>query len=114
MLRHVSAAGLSYQRYRAIGDFAAVLSQAEHAMNKIGAAQMESELGWCRSNAGPEPGSRYFNCDDIEEKVVSSFVPRPFTTLMIATEIPAAIRPYSIAVAADLSFRKTLSVWIMP
>jgi hypothetical protein len=56
----------------------------------------------------------YFNCDEMEEKVVLSFVPRPFTTLMIATEIPAAIRPYSIAVAAVSSFRKALSVRIMP
>jgi hypothetical protein len=45
----------------------------------------------------------YFNCDEIEEKVVLSFVPRPFTTLMIATEMPAAIRPYSMAVAPDSS-----------
>src|SRR5476651_2555796 len=35
-----------------------------------------------------------------------SVVPRPFTTAMIATEIPAAIRPYSIAVAPELSFTK--------
>jgi hypothetical protein len=45
----------------------------------------------------------YFNCDEIEEKVVLSFVPRLFTTLMIATEMLAAIRPYSIAVAPDSS-----------
>lgn len=41
----------------------------------------------------------YFNCDEIEENVVSSLVPKPLTTAMMATEIPAAIRPYSIAVA---------------
>jgi hypothetical protein len=34
---------------------------------------------------------------------VLSVVPRPFTTLMIATEMPAAIRPYSMAVAPDSS-----------
>src|SRR4051794_29339097 len=34
------------------------------------------------------------------------FVPRPLTTVMIAIEMPAAIRPYSIAVAPDWSFRK--------
>jgi hypothetical protein len=38
--------------------------------------------------------------------VVFSFVPRPFTTAMIATEIPAAMRPYSMAVAPHSSFRK--------
>jgi hypothetical protein len=45
----------------------------------------------------------YFNCDEIEEKVVLSFVPRPFTTAMMAMEIPTAIRPYSMAVAPDSS-----------
>jgi hypothetical protein len=51
----------------------------------------------------------YFNWDDIELKVVFSFVPRPFTTAIMATEIPAAIRPYSMAVAADSSCEKALS-----
>ncbi len=30
-------------------------------------------------------------------------VPRPFTTVIMASAIPAAIRPYSIAVAPDSS-----------
>ena len=47
----------------------------------------------------------YFNCVEIEEKVVWSFVPRLFTTAMMATEIPAAIRPYSMAVAPASSAR---------
>src|SRR3954454_18082096 len=34
------------------------------------------------------------------------FVPRPLTTVMIAIEMPAAISPYSMAVAPDWSFRK--------
>jgi len=38
------------------------------------------------------------------EKVVFSWVPRPTTTVIIATAIPAAMSPYSIAVAADWSF----------
>ena len=37
---------------------------------------------------------------------VLSFEPRPCTTAMMATEIPAAIRPYSMAVAPDSSFTK--------
>ena len=49
----------------------------------------------------------YFNCVDTEENVELSFVPRPFTTAMMATAMPAAIRPYSMAVAADSSFRNT-------
>src|SRR5208282_4747753 len=38
--------------------------------------------------------------------VVLRFVPRVLTTAMIATEMPAAIRPYSIAVAPLSSVRK--------
>src|SRR3954453_11083163 len=38
--------------------------------------------------------------------VVLSFDPRPCMTAMIATEIPAATRPYSTAVAPDSSFAK--------
>jgi hypothetical protein len=38
-------------------------------------------------------------------KVVVNFEPTPCTTAMIATEMPAAIRPYSMAVAPDSSFR---------
>ena len=34
-------------------------------------------------------------------KVVLSVEPRPFTAAMIASAIPAAIKPYSIAVAPD-------------
>ena len=34
-----------------------------------------------------------------------SLVPRPFTAAMMASEIPAAIRPYSMAVAAVSSFK---------
>ena len=41
----------------------------------------------------------YFNCDEIELKAVLSFVPMPFTTVIMAMEIPAAISPYSMAVA---------------
>jgi hypothetical protein len=38
--------------------------------------------------------------------VPCSVVPTVFTTKIIATAMPAAIRPYSMAVAPDLSFRK--------
>src|SRR5664280_645342 len=43
-------------------------------------------------------------------KVVLSCVPRPKTTAMIATEMPAAIRPYSMAVAPDSFFRNATSL----
>src|SRR5262252_6675573 len=39
-------------------------------------------------------------------KVALSFEPSPCTTAMIATEMPAATRPYSTAVAPDSSFTK--------
>jgi hypothetical protein len=56
----------------------------------------------------------HFNCDEIDENVVWSFVPMPFTTAMMATEMPAAIKPYSMAVAPDSSFRKASSFVTMP
>jgi hypothetical protein len=44
----------------------------------------------------------------IDENLVLSFEPKPFTTEMIASAIPAAINPYSIAVAAFSSLRNRL------
>lgn len=41
----------------------------------------------------------YFRELLIEANFVLSLVPSPFTTAMIASEIPAAISPYSVAVA---------------
>jgi hypothetical protein len=52
----------------------------------------------------------YFNWVEIDENVLLSLVPRQLTTAMIAMEIPAAIKPNSIAVAPDSSLRKALSV----
>ena len=50
----------------------------------------------------PEKGPRnYFKELLIEVNWVLSVVPRPFTAAIIASEMPAAIRPYSIAVAPD-------------
>ena len=48
----------------------------------------------------------YFSAFFTVPNVELSFVPRPCTTLMMATEIPAAISPYSIAVAPVSSFAK--------
>ena len=56
---------------------------------------------------------RYFSADETDEKVVLRLEPSPFTTEIIARATPEAMRPYSIAVAADLSFRKAFSVLIM-
>ena len=43
----------------------------------------------------------YFNELLIEVNWLFRLVPRPFTTAIIASAIPAAIKPYSIAVAPD-------------
>ena len=52
-------------------------------------------------------GGGYFSELLIEVNLLLSLEPMPFTTLMIASEIPAAIKPYSMAVA-PLSSRKNL------
>jgi len=52
----------------------------------------------------PTPLS-YFRAVDTLVKVVFKPVPVACTAAMIATEMPAAIRPYSIAVAPDWSFQ---------
>jgi hypothetical protein len=51
----------------------------------------------------------YFNELLIDVNLVLSSVPSPFTAAMMASEMPAAINPYSIAVAPDssaMNFRK--------
>ena len=45
----------------------------------------------------------HFNDELIATNLEPIFVPKPFTELMIARLMPAAIKPYSIAVAADSS-----------
>jgi hypothetical protein len=50
---------------------------------------------------------RYFSEVLIEPNVVLSVVPRPFTAAMMASEMPAAINAYSIAVA-PVSSRQNL------
>ena len=49
----------------------------------------------------------------IEVNFVFRLVPRPLTTAMIASEMPAAIRPYSMAVAPDSSFTKRINRFFM-
>jgi hypothetical protein len=41
------------------------------------------------------------SCEEMVVKVLLSCEPSVLTTVMMATEMPAAIRPYSIAVAPD-------------
>jgi hypothetical protein len=47
----------------------------------------------------------YFNDVLIDANLVLSFEPIPLTTAIIASEMPAAMRPYSMAVAAVSSAR---------
>jgi len=47
--------------------------------------------------------STYFNAVETVENVVFKFVPSACTVAMIATAMPAAMRPYSMAVAPDSS-----------
>src|SRR4249919_3222563 len=67
-------------------------------------------LAWARRlrRYGEADGGRLTACAYLNAlcTVVLSFDPRPCMTAMIATEIPAATRPYSTAVAPDSSFAK--------
>jgi hypothetical protein len=53
-------------------------------------------------------GVNHFSAVCTLVKVVLRLVPTPCTTAMIATAMPAAMRPYSIAVAPDSSSAKRL------
>ena len=55
----------------------------------------------------------YFSELLIASKFELILTPRPFTAAMIATAIPAAIRPYSMAVAPDSSFKNDLMIDFM-
>ena len=57
----------------------------------------------------------YFIAVETEEKVVFKLVPRAWTVAMIATAMPAAMRPYSIAVAPASSAKKRMTsvvIWM--
>src|SRR5438445_12517088 len=57
-------------------------------------------------------GKRYLSAVETEVKVVFNLEPSPCTTAIIATEMPAAMRPYSMAVAPDSSLAKRRSVFM--
>src|SRR5713226_4980964 len=58
----------------------------------------------------PEQGFSYFSELLIEVNLSFRVVPRPLTTAIIASAMPAAISPYSMAVAPD-SLDKNLVKW---
>ena len=69
-----------------------------------------------RSPNAPEMGG-YFSEVLMSTKFELSLVPTPCTAVMIAIAIPAAIRPYSMAVAPDSSFKNDLMTdigWFRP
>jgi hypothetical protein len=59
---------------------------------------------------------RYFSELLMVLKFADSWVPTPFTAVMIAIAMPAAIRPYSMAVAPDSSLKNDLMIvsWLVP
>ena len=57
---------------------------------------------------------RYLSELLIDVNLVLSLLPRPFTTAMIASAMPAAIRPYSMAVAPDSSAKNARMVFTIP
>jgi len=52
----------------------------------------------------------YLSAVEMLVNLAFNCVPRPLTTAMIAMEMPAAIRPYSMAVAPDSFFRNATSL----
>src|SRR3954452_9392607 len=56
--------------------------------------------------ASVEEQGRYFSDELMSVNLVFRLEPRPLTIAMMASEMPAAISPYSIAVAPDSSVRK--------
>jgi hypothetical protein len=65
------------------------------------AAQIDTEAVKCDGLQFADLCAAYLSCDDTLVKVVLTWVPRAVTTATMAMEMPAAIRPYSIAVAPD-------------
>jgi hypothetical protein len=59
-----------------------------------------------------QPVRAYFNDVLIDANLVLSFEPIPLTTAIIASEMPAAMRPYSMAVAA-VSSARNLRIMLM-
>jgi hypothetical protein len=59
--------------------------------------------GWAAAESGArlERGADYFSEEAIAVYLLLITEPRPFTAATMATEIPAAIRPYSMEVAPD-------------
>jgi hypothetical protein len=71
-------------------------------------------IGNIEANPTSRCGNREFHFSEvlIDVNFVLSFVPSPLTMAIIASEMPAAMSPYSMAVAAVSSSRNLRSVFI--
>jgi hypothetical protein len=83
------------------------------SQTEIAAAALSDCSGGYFHNAAISCGRNYFNDELIEVNLVLSLVPSPLTTAMIASEMPAAIRPYSMAVAPDSSARNARMIFFV-
>lgn len=117
----VAPAAPEFERTAAAGKPAAAATVRTHAppcqhlvtSNRLGVyepqgSRRRTEFQWPQAPGYdvPEKGNRrYFSELLIEVNFSFRLVPRPLTTAMIASEIPAAINPYSMAVAPDSSFQ---------
>lgn len=57
-----------------------------------------------------ESEGRYLTALETDANVPLRLLPAPFTTAIMATAMPEAMRPYSMAVAPDSSLRKVVSL----
>jgi hypothetical protein len=79
---------------------------ADHMPSERDGGQTESP-GICAGVSGQQCEiSSYLSAAETVLNVAFKFVPSACTVAMIATAMPAAMRPYSMAVAPDSSFTK--------
>jgi hypothetical protein len=77
------------------------------------AAGSKKKSGTAGARTNPaQPPRFYFSDELIDVNLVFSLVPSPLTAAMMASEMPAAISPYSMAVAPLSSRRKRINVCI--
>jgi hypothetical protein len=118
--RHWPRSDLASSDRLAMAAFAKLaLEQAEcraHAQEKAayeagmaqivaGGQSIRNPLSVAGQDGRPPSEAVYLSCEEIDVNLVLGLVPIPLTTAMMATEMPAAMRPYSMAVAPDSSRR---------
>jgi hypothetical protein len=88
--------------------------ESGHSFGAISKKEAAGDGGFFRSS--PTWRVCYLSWVEILVNLASRLVPIALTVAMITTEMPAAIKPYSMAVAPDSSFRneKTLDIEVFP